>query len=302
MTQPYNGDPAVVAIYGPSGIGKTTDLLYSFPRGFFIAPPGAIKPAHNVVGFVPDSDTTCTTIEQATAKLKTLASKRGQYDAVIVDDLSILAEQTVASLEAGGKLEGLKLWGKVRETLLDFRNTARHLGLHVILTAHESTPRTAQGAFLRGGPKLPGRMPEDLPTTCDSVLRAAYEPNKRGWHAVFRCTVDDPSWVTKDRHGIVGDKGPMNTGEFLRAAGYTIRRAPGLEWMEELVETLAQALLEAPKDEAALVKEAIRICGESTDNPLHTRWVLRDSLDRAAFRRTQQNALNMFLHVGVQRT
>jgi hypothetical protein len=298
----YSGEPAVVAIYGPSGIGKTTDLLFSFPRGLFIAPPGAIKPAHHVVGHVPDSDTSCQTIEAATAKLRALGAKKGQYDAVIVDDLSVLAEQTVADLEAGGKYEGHKMWGKVRERLLEFRGVARNLGMHVILTAHESTPRTAGGAFIRGGPKLPGRMPEDLPTTCDSVLRAAYEPNKRGWHAVFRCTVDDPNWVTKDRHGVVGDKGPMNTAEFLRAAGYTIRRAPGLEWQEELVETLAQALLEDPKGEANLVKEAIRICGEATDNPLHTRWVLRDSLDRAAFRRTQQNALNMFLHVGVQRT
>ena len=52
MNLPYSGTKAVVATYGPSGIGKTTDLLYSFPHGLFVAPPGALKPAEKVVGFV----------------------------------------------------------------------------------------------------------------------------------------------------------------------------------------------------------------------------------------------------------
>jgi hypothetical protein len=290
-TKPYDGDLAVVVNYGPSGVGKTTDLLYSFPTGFFIAPPGALKPAHHVVGFVPASGEAAT-IMDATKLLKETA-KAGKFDAVIVDDFSLLAESTINSLEK--KLTGFKLWGAIRDHVLEFRDTARHVGMHVIMTAHESTPRMSNGTFIRGGPRLPGRLPEDLPTACDIVLRASVDSNRRGWHAVYRCTIDDPNWVTKDRHGVTPDKAPMNTAEILRAAGYEIRRAPGLEWQEGIVEALAQALLEAPAEEKALMGEAVNLCADHSENPLHTRWVMRDALDRATLRRARQNVLDIFL-------
>lgn len=288
---PYNGEKAVVVTYGPSGIGKTTDLLYSFPHGLFVAPPGALKPAEKVVGYVPDSDEAANIME-ATALVKKYA-QGSKYDAVIVDDFSLLAESTIAVLEK--KLTGFKLWGALRDVVLDFRNTARHAGLHVVLTAHESTPRTVSGSFIRGGPRLPGRLPEDLPTACDVVLRAAFDSSRRGWHAVYRCTIDDPSWVTKDRHGVTPDKSPMNVGEILRMAGYEIRRAPGLEWQEQLVEVLAKAIVENPNDEATLMQEAIEMGREKTDNDLHIRWLMRDAVDRAALLRAKANPFQMYL-------
>jgi hypothetical protein len=257
----------------------------------FIAAPGAIKPAHHVVGHVPATDE-AGTIPEAT-KLITALGKQNKYDAVVVDDFSLLAEQTVIAIEKGG-LTGLKLWGEIRKQIVEFRNAARHLGMHVILNAHESTPRTINGSFIRGGPRLPGRMPEDLPTACDLVLRAVHEPNKRGWHAVYRCSIDDPNWVTKDRHGICPDPAPMNTSEILRAAGYRLRRAPGLEWQEEIVETLAHALVESPAEEADLMKVALELCGKHTQNPLAIRWTMRDALDRAYLIRTR-DPLAMFL-------
>lgn len=286
----YNGSNAVVAIYGPSGCGKTTDLLYSFPQGLFIAPPGALKPAHNVVGHVPDSREAAT-IMDATDLVKKMGHDK-KYDAIIVDDFSLLAESTVAALEK--KLTGFKLWGEMRNVVLAFRDTARRAGMHVILTAHESSPRTMNGTFIRGGPKLPGRLPEDVPTACDLVLRSAFDPSRRGWHGCYRCTIDDTQWVTKDRHGVTPDRAPMNTAEILRAAGYNIRRAPGLEWQEELVEALSVAMVADPKAEASLVEEAIGLAREQTDNDLHVRWVLRDSLDRAVLQRAKQNALAIF--------
>lgn len=290
MSGPYNGSNAVVAIYGPSGAGKTTDLLYSFPTGLFIAPPGALKPAHNVVGHVPES-TEAATIIEATDLVKKMGQNK-KYDAIVVDDFSLLAESTVAALEK--KLSGFKLWGEMRNVVLAFRDTARKAGLHVILTAHESAPRTLNGTFVRGGPKLPGRLPEDVPTACDLVLRAAFDQTRRGWHSCYRCTIDDTQWVTKDRHGVTPDRAPMNTAEILREAGYTIRRAPGLEWQEELVEALAVALVTDPSSEAAVVNEAIELARERTDNDLHVRWVLRDALDRSILRRAKQAALDMF--------
>lgn len=293
IPSPYEGANVVAALYGPSGLGKTTDLLYSFPNGLFVAPPGALKPAHHVVGHVPQS-VEAHTIMDATKIVSDL--KKGNpkgFDAVIVDDFSLLAESTVAALEK--KHTGFKLWGAVRDAVLDFRDTARHAGLHVVLTAHESAPRTMNGSFIRGGPKLPGRLPEDVPTACDIVLRATHDGTRRGWHACYRCTVDDPQWVTKDRHGVTPDRSPMNLAEILRMAGYTIRRAPGLEWQEELVAAFATALVENAGQEKALMAEVVEIARERTDNDLHVRWVMRDALDRAALLRAKSNVLSMYL-------
>jgi len=296
---PYNGDNVVAAIYGPSGLGKTTDLLYSFPNGLFVAPPGALKPAHHVVGHVPQS-VEASTIMDATAIVAKLAkSNPDNFDAIVVDDFSLLAESTVSVLER--RHTGFKLWGAVRDAVLAFRDTSRHAGLHVVMTAHESAPRTYNGNFIRGGPKLPGRLPEDFPGACDIVFRAAQDGTRRGWHACYRCTVDDTQWVTKDRHGVTPDKAPMNLGEIIRMAGYSLRRAPGLEWQEEIVEAVSGMLVHGvtqfgnKSEEKAIVEEAIELAREMTNNELHIRWMLRDALDRAALKRARANVLGMYL-------
>jgi hypothetical protein len=289
----YGGANCVAAVYGPSGAGKTVDMLYSFPRGLFIAPPGALKPAYNVVGFVPAA-TEVSTIMEATELLKKHA-KSGEYDAIIADDFSLLAEQTVAVLEK--KHSGFTLWGKVRDAVLEFRDTARHVGMHVVLTAHESAPKTTNGAFVRGGPKLPGKLPEDVPGVCDIVLRAAADPSRRGWHGCYRCTPDEVSWVTKDRHGVTPDRAPMNLAEILRLAGYTLRRAPGLEWQDEVVAGLAEALLGAtgPGQDKALLAAWSQELQAAGHHDLHIRWTLRDALDRVALTRAKANVLGMYL-------
>lgn len=299
MTRPYGGDNVVAAIYGPSGLGKTTDLIYSFPGALFVAPPGALKPAHHVVGYVPQSVEASTIMDATSIVAKLAKSNPEGFNAVVVDDFSLLAESTVAALER--KHTGFKLWGAVRDAVLAFRDTSRHAGLHVVLTAHESAPRTMNGTFIRGGPRLPGRLPEDLPTACDIVLRAAQDSSRRGWHACYRCTVDDTQWVSKDRHGVTPDRAPMNLGEILRMAGYQLPRAPGLEWQEEMVEAISSLLVAGvmpmgtPSEEKAIVAEAIELAREQTHNELHIRWMLRDALDRAALKRARKNVLGMYL-------
>lgn len=287
----YDGASAVVAIYGPSGLGKTTDMLYSFPRGLFIAPPGAIKPAYNVVGHVPEV-AEAATIMEATELVKK-HGKSNRFDAIIVDDFSLLAESTVSFLER--KYDGFKLWGAIRNEVLEFRNVARHAGMHVVLTAHESSPRTVSGSFIRGGPRLPGRLPEDVPTVCDLVLRAAPDQTRKGWHACYRCTIDDPNWVTKDRHGVTPDKAPMNVGEILRLAGYSLRRAEGLEWQDDFVQELTEALLAAdPKQASSILSGAAAALQEAGHHAYHVRWAIRDAVDRVSLMRARSNPFAMY--------
>ena len=81
MNKPFNGDNAVVAIYGPSGLGKTVDQLYSFPQGLFVAPPGALKPAEKVVGHLPDRMEAASIMDATRIVQEQAKNKPGHADA-----------------------------------------------------------------------------------------------------------------------------------------------------------------------------------------------------------------------------
>jgi len=305
--------PATGAAYGPSRVGKTTDLLYSFPRGFFIAVPAALKPSVNVVGFDidPNAIYEARGVEDATKKVLEVAKLKGtdggpRYDAVIVDDLTFLAEQTFSTLEQ--KLSGFKLFGALRDAIIDLRNASRSGNMHFFANAHESPPSMKNGGYIRGGPKLPGKLPEDFPAAFDLVLRAAYDSGRPGWPAVYRCLPHDTAYISGDRHGLTPEIAPMNIGEILRAAGYSLRRAPGLDWMDGVAETVALSLLERPSDEKNILTNATRfilqthyadVWNDGKNAPearknramAHVRWVLRDGRDRALLRAARRQPL-----------
>jgi hypothetical protein len=135
-----------------------------------------------------------------------------------------------------------------------------------------------------------------VPTVCDIVLRAAPDPSRRGWHACYRCTIDDPNWVSKDRHGVTPDKAPMNLGEILRMAGYDLPRAPWMDWQEGYVGELAQALLEAPPgQDKAILNGAIESLRGSSIDDLAIRWTLRDAVDRVSLTRAKANVFGLYV-------
>lgn len=291
------GVPAVCLVYGAFGLGKSSDLIYSFPKALFIAQSGALKPAVNVVGWSP-AQIDVLTIPEATKVLEAEA-KSGVYDTVVVDDFSLMADRTISVLEE--KLKGFDLWRALRDKVLHFRDVARNCGMHVILSAHESIPKTKDGIFTRGGVKLPGKLPDELPATCDLVVRMVPDKRRKGWHAVYRCTIDDPNYITRDRHGVTPDFSPANMAEILRLAGYTIQRPDELEWMTDVVAGGSAALLELPatdKKYAAHEKEIIKLvadtCAQFTDEKMYVRWVLRDVIDRTTLRRARENLLSEF--------
>lgn len=296
---PPNSNPVGTATafggtYGGSKTGKTTDILYSLPRAFYIATPAALKPSIATVGFQlhPSQVREVERISEATKILKDLGP---EFDAIVCDDLSLLAEKTMSVLER--TKSGFKLFGALRDEVLEFRDVARTCGKHVVWTCHTSPPSVKNGWPIRGGPRLPGRLPEDLPAQCDFVLRTFYEPSRSGpWKMVYRCDPADVGYISGDRHGVTPDMAPMNLGEIMRAAKYPIRRAPNLDWMEAVVERGAVALLNNPPEKEIEVLRAMRAFVEQsfTREPTLLVWVLRDARDRAALRHAKTRHLDAF--------
>jgi len=296
VAQPAPLKPVFACVYGGVKLGKTTDCLLSFPHAGYLARPGALAPAH-WIGFTP-KELVVTGIDGATAAIKKtkIGGRRapGDYPTIIVDDFSMLAEETVAALKEQfkGSKNKYAVWDAVRAKVLDFRSTAESIGMHVVMNAHETPPRVYEGRALRGGPRLPGTMAEDFPAACGIVLRAI--PGERlaqnlTWPGRYLCDSNqDPGWVTGDRYGIAYHGCPMNLGELMRASGYIIERFPGVD--EGAIEKAARYLqdklpLAATNDERLAVVREIRAAFRAKGlSDMVIRWSLRDAVDRTLIR------------------
>lgn len=274
--------PAFACVYGPSGIGKTSDTGYSFPNGLFLAAPGALKPIPALCGYTP-AQMPVETMDDATRAIEA-AKVQGGYDAIVVDDFSFLAEQTMAAYEK--RYSGFRLFGALRDSVLAFRNAARFAGLHVIVTCWMKPPRMRDdGMRIRGGPDLTGKLPEQLPAMCDLVLRADHDPQRKPWHGIYRVN-GGTDYVGKDRDHGTPSPAPMNLGEILRHNGYAVSRAKGLEWQEQIVEEIAQSLAaQDPKQDRELLEQVYSALLAQGRDPRHVRWTVRDAWDRTALRR-----------------
>jgi hypothetical protein len=285
-------EPAFIITYGASGTGKTVDALYTFPRGLFLALPGALKPSINVVGYTPKS-VSVNTIEEATQMVHKVATEgKGRFNAVIIDDLSLLAENTHNGIKGQfSKSQTFALWDAVKETIITLKNVARNAGVHILANAHAVAGETRESSFLRGGPKLPGRSNVDaIPHIADTVLRVGQDPQRRPWKGVYHADSGNPLWHEKERHHIFQSTSPMNLGEGLRLAKYDIPRLPGLEWQEELASLVCSALARKENFADLWIKY---MKDEETKGRhlLHIRWALKDGRDRYEMVQACQNAL-----------
>jgi AAA domain len=293
-------DPVLALSYGPSGIGKTTDTGLSFPNALFIAAPGALQSVKNVAGYSPLVEH-ATTIPDVTKLINTIASYRAKgqdtkIDAIVADDFSYLAEQTFALLEK--KFNGFRLWGELRDAIIDFRNAARFAKVHIIVNCWEQPPKDKMGGGrVKGGPMLSGNLPEQVPAMFDMVLRCGQDPMRKPWQGIYQCTLD-PNYIMKDRLNIASaaHPAPMNMAELIRAAGYEISRLPALPWQEEIVAKVsAQMVAEGPNRDKDIANAVFSDLIKNSVSPAHARWTLRDAMDRTVIRRALSARDSVFL-------
>lgn len=284
--------PSMICIYGPAGVGKTTDLGYSFPRGLFVAAPGALRPLVRICGYDPKDQTrNAGTIMEAMPLID--EAKRLGCDSIVFDEFSYQADQTFAELEK--RYTGFKLWGVLRDTIMDFRDKARYAGIHVIMNAWETGPRDRNNVRQRGGPKLPSDLPEQMPALCDLVLRARLDMSRSAstWSGAY-FGGPDPEWVTKNRDAGFGLPPilPMNVAEIIRACGGTVQRHLLLSDQEAMVEKLAtkiQPIVSDPTAVRDLGRAALDLLRDRGVKPKVAIWTMRDALDRALLRAAIEN-------------
>ena len=215
-----------------------------------------------------------------------------KYPTIVVDDFSLLAEVTIAELEKTHSFGDM--WRQLRADVFFVRDAARYAnekGTHVIFNCHYTPARVSSGKYVRGGPKLPGQLPEQFSAFADVVAQVEYDETAAPWKYVLR-TGPDKENIRGDRLSIFPDPAPMNLGEALRAAGYEVSRPKGMEWMEKTAESLAVSVLAEGIEEWRGTLKAAAKKLEGKKDIKHIRWVLQDALHRAVIRNSRDNLID----------
>lgn len=299
-----SGLPTVMAtVYGKPKQKKTSDMLAAFPTALFLGVPSAITlVAQNELGFTPNvHPNSPKNLPDLVGLLNDLASTGAalQNGAVVIDDASHICQQSMlkwadeAPVGRSGRKDRFFQYQELNRHLLEISGLSRHLGVHLAMTFHERTPGTnADGRFCPGGPDVPSRnQVETIPSWCDINVRAMIDPDYPDpWFpGIYYCDPTDPEWVTGDRTGVCTSKTPGNLREIMRASqsNYRLTRIAGLEWQDEVAETVAQAMLnDVPVAEAIQAAVAGR-----TDSPLHLRWACQDGIARGVLARQATKSL-----------
>jgi hypothetical protein len=281
--------------YGPSGAGKTLAMIRAFPNGFFIAPPGALLCGQHL-GWMPKGSEFSSILE--TAEL--IKREHKKYPAIIVDDLSLLADQEMVDIRK--KFAGWSANSEFNRRMSILRDAARYAECHVFFTMHERSPREVKQdnnvRYIPGSPLIPGwEMAEKLPAMCDFVARVVYDETVPWpWPYVYQ-TGPDQHYVTKDRLGLSPYKFPMNLRALLKASGTVIPRPKELQWMDKIVDQLAPVLvplLDEPDElKTLLTKAASKL---SKHKPEHVIWCLTDSVDEAQLLKHESTKVESFIN------
>lgn len=283
---------ALACIFGRPKTGKTADCLMSF-WGCEVLPgdPGAVKMAERLAGRVLGRDftvTPCASLVNVTARVKAIRAGKKRPTALIIDDFSRQVSARFDELQK--KLTGYKLFGALREEVIDLRDDLRELGITTVLNTWETPPKQKGAALIKGGPMLQGDLPEHFPGICDLVMRAVPNPDAVGkFKSGYQCEPSHPSYIMGDRDHISMPLGPINIGEILRAGGYAVPRMPRIaQVQEEYAELLAEALLETDADDTEqkhnLALAVVRKLQALDWEDAWIRLTVRDGRDRAIIR------------------
>lgn len=317
-----NNEALMLVAYGPPGSGKSCASVAAAPTGLFIGERAAVRtPAMSVLGVeIPDSRIVVPNglipIAEFLEGGKPLATVDGgsvtldQVPAVVADDFSLIAHQEFQILEK--RLKGFDLFRAFKQCIMRLRSAARRSGRHVLVNAHLGVPHVNELSkrLILGGPKLPGQGQEELPEAFDTVVRVVHCPWwPLGWTSLAACGQyavpgeDHPyyEWVTKDRLNVFSGLMPLNFGEALRHRGYPLVLPAGLEWIDEVAETIAtgmSGISEASWSYADALKRDAWVPISAATQPLrgrrdprHVNWAVQNGVARAMYRRHELNAI-----------
>jgi hypothetical protein len=289
-------EPACIAVYGPPGSGKSTDLAATLPDAWNFAPPGGTRSVQTFVGPELYAEMRQRVVQvrhlaEVTQYLALMAQGKIERRPVIVDDASILAGALHDILRPQFPMKNnFQFWAAIRKHIRDLRDAGRWAGVHVFLNAHpiEGAPQwvleesTGAMKFVKGGPLFAGKaQTAEVTHSFDVILevrRDQTRADKGLWPSTYWSEPNCETHHVKDRHGIVETNTPMNLREILKAASFVMPRPPGLEWMDALAPVVAGRIDKGEERGEIFHDIRGRLLGKGI-NRHHVGWALRDAFD-----------------------
>ncbi len=276
-----------ICLYGPSKAGKTVASAAAGATGVFIGDPAGLMSASRFLGIEKLNILPARTVPEAITQIEKAVNKGG-VPSIVIDDFSLIVETTINEYESTKGRSSM--WSALTRDVLAARDAARAAtaqGSIVIFNCHEQPPRTSSGKFIRGGPALPGQLPEKFSGMVDVIGRAMFEASAAPWKYQL-CFEPLPDYVSGDRLSVFPGKAPMNIAEGLRAAGYVVPYPKGLEWIDKVAQGVSEKILEAGIENWPEVIQAAsqKLIGKR--KLPHIRWALQDGLHRATIAHYQE--------------
>lgn len=234
-------EPCNLILYGPPGIGKTTDAVSAFTRdgrcnAFFIScEDGALKPILARGLPVPDhAQAPVKTWDDLCEVMAYVAANRHLYSAVIIDTMTTWTANVYRQLEANKPKNKWEVPTQMRNMLYSIREGCRNLGLHVVYIAHEAAPyydEERKQHVGKGGPALSPKTAFGLfQGVIDTILRVhtlqlgfggslqrVYSTGGPDWPKEAGARPSELDlWWAKNREGCASAIVPADLGTFLR--------------------------------------------------------------------------------------
>jgi len=316
-------DPPFIVVFGGTNTSKSTDALrFVAGGGLILTQPGGATTAKTVLGIdVSQQIQHVSTFEELPAWIR-WAGENG-FTSVYVDDATLLMANSFAAIRKrytqyrpDGTEKGTDraMWGVLRPLVTEVGKALRWAGIPGVLTAHAQLAyhHDKDGAYPLGPDLSWGKLVSVLPCEADICLYATGRPQPTAvlrpgetaqasppWD--FRCNAErgNPGVATGDRFDIVPEfDGPLNTAEIIREAArvhgynYHVPRPSGLEWMEEVAENIAQAIIVNGTPERDAAKPWAEYLLRQGHHYTHVRWATVDGIHRGRLRAGRQtNAL-----------
>jgi len=266
--------PAFVVIVGKSNMGKSIMCMEADPTGLGLTRPGGLQSIGTFLQ-IEVNELSVKNFDDVLSILPTVAD--AGYESVTIDDLSLLADATEQGITKS-KNKYAK-FDTLNGYMVRLREGARQAGLHVFINAHERPPGTdASNRKREGGPRLPSwNMADALVNEASLVLHAVLDPSvKADWKVVLR-REDNKQWQGKDRHNVTAAVNPPNLRVLLEAAGYSMPRAPGLEWQNDVAADVRRRMTEGSTREQITEAVFYKLIRAGL-HPSHVAWAIRDGV------------------------
>lgn len=309
-------EAALVALIGEIKTGKTSAAMAAYPEALFIGVKESLEMTWvNSLAMPVDKlkvlKKAPRTLQELDGFLASLEARKAEGKSVprqiVVDDFSKIVTTTFnkfdESPESFSKKTGNKdafYAGKKTGPIIErICERSRHLGITVVFIMHEKKPGyDGEGNFRKGGPQTPWRsMGEHIEAWFDINLRVVMDEDSLDpwdFNRTFFCDTGS-DWHVGDRSEVCWDKTPGSLYEVMRAGGSRVVRYPGMEWQDEVAETVANALTTRDarsksdvKATLASIQGDIRGGAAASRHPKHLRWAVQDGIARYLIRARQQ--------------